>query len=59
MFFGIAMFAKFFLESVNYMEHYGLVRIKGTPVELHHSWNTNKRISSILLYNVTRHSHHH
>ena len=59
MFIGIAMFAKFFLESINYIEHYGLVRIKGTPVELHHSWNTNKRISSILLYNVTRHSHHH
>ncbi len=59
MFIGIAMFAKFFLESINYVEHYGLVRIKGTPVELHHSWNTNKWISSILLYNVTRHSHHH
>ena len=59
MFIGIAIFAKFFLESVNYMEHYGLVRIKGSPVELHHSWNTNRRISSILLYNVTRHSHHH
>lgn len=59
MFFCIALFAKFFLECVNYMEHYGLVRVKGTPVSLHHSWNTNKRISSILLYNVTRHSHHH
>ena len=25
----------------------------------HHSWNTNSFISSILLYNVTRHSSHH
>ena len=58
-FIGIALFAKFFLEVVNYMEHYGLVRAPGTPVAPRHSWNTNKRVSSILLYNLTRHSHHH
>jgi len=58
-FFGIALFAKFFLEVVNYMEHYGLVRAPETPVAPRHSWNTNKRVSSILLYNLTRHSHHH
>ena len=56
---GMAVFAKLFLESVNYMEHYGLVRVPGTPVALHHSWNTNKLVSSLLLYNLTRHSHHH
>ena len=59
MFICIAIFAKLFLESVNYMEHYGLVRVPGTPVALHHSWNTNKLVSSLLLYNLTRHSHHH
>ncbi len=58
-FIGIAIFAKFFLETVNYMEHYGLVRVPGTPVAARHSWNTNKRVSSIILYNLTRHSHHH
>lgn len=58
-FLGIAVFAKFFLETVNFMEHYGLVRVPGTPVAHRHSWNTNKRVSSILLYNLTRHSHHH
>lgn len=56
---GISFFAKFFLEITNYMEHYGLVRIPGTPVNPRHSWNTNRRMSSILLYNLTRHSHHH
>jgi len=56
---GMAVFAKLFLETVNYMEHYGLVRVPGTPVALHHSWNTNKLVSSLLLYNLTRHSHHH
>ena len=58
-FLGVSVFAKLFLEIVNYMEHYGLVRVPGTPVAPHHSWNTNKRVSSILLYNLTRHSHHH
>ena len=58
-FISIALFAKFFLEVVNYMEHYGLVRAPGTPIAPRHSWNTNKRVSSILLYNLTRHSHHH
>ena len=59
MFICIAIFAKLFLESVNYMEHYGLVRVPGTPVAVHHSWNSNKLVSSLLLYNLTRHSHHH
>ena len=40
-------------------EHYGLVREEGAPIEPKHSWNTNKRISSVLLYNLTRHSSHH
>ncbi len=56
---GIVIFAKFFLEITNYMEHYGLVRAPGTPVSPKHSWNSNRRVSSILLYNLTRHSHHH
>tara|TARA_A100001037_G_scaffold64942_1_gene57040 strand:- start:2276 stop:3409 length:1134 start_codon:yes stop_codon:yes gene_type:complete len=59
MFLLIATGGKIMLEGVNYMEHYGLVREEGAPIEPKHSWNTNKRISSILLYNLTRHSSHH
>ncbi len=55
----IGMGGKVMLEGVNYMEHYGLVRQEGTPIRPHHSWNTNKRISSIFLFNLTRHSSHH
>ena len=51
--------AKSLLEVINYTEHYGLVRVEGQPVKPHHSWNTNSVISSIYLYNVTRHSSHH
>ena len=51
--------AKALLEVVNYMEHYGIVRDPATPVQPRHSWNTNRRISSWTLFNLTRHSHHH
>lgn len=54
-----ALWGKSLLEIVNYMEHYGMVRNPQTPVQPRHSWNTNKRISSWALFNLTRHSHHH
>jgi alkane 1-monooxygenase len=47
------------LEAVNYFEHYGLVREPGQPVEPRHSWNSNKRVSNAVLFNLARHSHHH
>ena len=54
-----ALWGKALLEIVNYMEHYGLVRDPNQPVQPRHSWNTNRRISSWALFNLTRHSHHH
>ncbi len=59
LFLGQALWAKVILEIVNYMEHYGLVRIEGKPVEPRHSWNTNKIVSSLVLFSLTRHSAHH
>ena len=53
------VWAKFLLETVNYIEHYGLVRVPGTAIEPRHSWNSNHRISSYVLFNLTRHSAHH
>ena len=52
------------LESVNYIEHYGLVRKKlpsgrYEPVQEHHSWNSDHFLGRILLYELTRHSDHH
>ena len=54
-----AFFAKSLLEAINYIEHYGLIREPGKPVHPRHSWNSNSVLSSIYLYNVTRHSSHH
>ena len=54
-----AFIAKSLLEVINYTEHYGLVRVPGKKVRPRHSWNSNSVMSSIFLYNVTRHSSHH
>jgi len=58
-FMACALGAKALLEIVNYMEHYGMVRNPALPVQPRHSWNTNRRISSWSMFNLTRHSHHH
>lgn len=58
-FLASALWGKALLEIVNYMEHYGMVRDPATPVQPRHSWNTNRRLSSWTMFNLTRHSHHH
>lgn len=50
---------KIYLEVVNYIEHYGLVRIPGTRVESRHSWDSHRRISTGMFYNLMLHSNHH
>jgi alkane 1-monooxygenase len=51
------------LETVNYIEHYGLRRKKnGTNYERTmpiHSWNSNHPIGRLLLLELSRHSDHH
>lgn len=50
---------KIYLEVVNYIEHYGLVRIPGTRVESRHSWDSHRRVSTGMFYNLMLHSNHH
>lgn len=52
------------LETVNYIEHYGLLRLKLPSgryerVQEIHSWNSNHVLGRIVLYELTRHSDHH
>ncbi len=52
------------LETVNYLEHYGLKRELGPHhrwerVRPAHSWNSNCVLGRLLLFNLTRHSDHH
>ncbi len=59
----IALVGVLLLETINYIEHYGLARKKVndryeriTPA---HSWNSNHVIGRMVLYELTRHSDHH
>jgi fatty acid desaturase len=54
-----AFISKILLETINYVEHYGLIRENGKPVRPRHSWNSNTFISSAFTFNLTRHSAHH
>lgn len=52
------------LETVNYVEHYGLSRRPGERgraerVMPHHSWNSSHPLGRTLLFDLTRHSDHH
>jgi alkane 1-monooxygenase len=52
------------LETVNYVEHYGLRRKEIEPgvyekVKPGHSWNSDHILGRIMLYELTRHSDHH
>jgi len=58
------IFGFLMLESVNYIEHYGLLRLKTKSGRYErvgevHSWNSNHIIGRIILYELTRHSDHH
>ena len=60
----IAVIGFLLLETVNYIEHYGLRRKKMEngryeAVKPYHSWNSNHPLGRIYLYELTRHSDHH
>lgn len=61
---GIALIAILLLESINYIEHYGLHRRLSANQEFEritnfHSWNSDHALGRIFLYELTRHPHHH
>ena len=52
------------LESVNYIEHYGLSRKSISPTlyekaKPEHSWNSNHPLGRLVLFELSRHSDHH
>ena len=52
------------LETVNYIEHYGLLRQQNSHgnyevVKRHHSWNSNHLLGRAILFELSRHSEHH
>ena len=63
-FFAAAFMGILLLETVNYIEHYGLQRKQTAPDKYErampqHSWNSNHAIGRMLLFELSRHSDHH
>jgi len=61
---AIATVGFLLLETVNYIEHYGLRRARTASghfemVKPMHSWNSDHELGRIFLYELTRHSDHH
>ena len=59
-----AVFGFTLLETVNYLEHYGLLRQKTASGRYErctpeHSWNSDHLVTNLFLYHLQRHSDHH
>ena len=59
-------YAIFLLETINYVEHYGLQRRergghgeRAEPFAMQHAWNADHWLTNCLLANLQRHSDHH
>lgn len=63
-FMAASLFGILLLETVNYIEHYGLLRNKNENdryerVQHHHSWNSDHPLGRAMLFELSRHSDHH
>ena len=63
-FVAAALIGALLLETVNYIEHYGLMRREVAPgryepVRPQHSWNSDHMFGRLILFNLPRHSDHH
>jgi alkane 1-monooxygenase len=59
-----SLLAMLLLETINYIEHYGLFRREVRPgvyerTTPHHSWNASERLTNWVLFQLQRHADHH
>ena len=59
-----SLWTNFQLTSANYVEHYGLLRLKEADgryerCQPRHSWNSNHVVSNWMLFHLQRHADHH
>src|SRR3546814_12649236 len=51
--------ARFWVESFNYFQHYGLIRVPGGAIARRHVWNHLKPLSRVMGFEITNHADHH
>ena len=57
--FLVLTISNFELEALNYMEHYGLIREKGQPIDYRHSWDNSNLFTSWFFIEIGRQGDHH
>ena len=62
---GVAVLAamwvisNFELEALNYLEHYGLIRVKNQPIDYRHNWDNATLFTSWFFIEIGRQADHH
>ena len=51
--------SNFELEALNFLEHYGLIREKGQPIDYRHSWDNSTAFTSWFFIEIGRQADHH
>ena len=51
--------SNFELEALNYLEHYGLIRVKDQPIDYRHNWDNNTLFTSWFFIEIGRQADHH
>jgi alkane 1-monooxygenase/p-cymene monooxygenase len=51
--------ARFWVECFNYFQHYGLVRVEGSPIARRHVWNHFGWFTRRMGWEITNHADHH
>jgi alkane 1-monooxygenase len=54
-----AIGGKLIHRSIDYTQHYGLVRVEGAPIQPRHSWECHRTLSNAIFFNLPRHADHH
>lgn len=56
---GASLGARYMMETFNYFQHYGLVRVPNAPIAKRHVWNHLGMLSRLVGFEITNHVDHH
>ena len=56
---GAMVISRFWVESFNYFQHYGIVRAAGKPIARRHLWNHLGFFTRPVAFEITNHADHH
>jgi hypothetical protein len=51
--------SNFELEALNYLEHYGLIRVKDQPIDYRHNWDNSTAFTAWFFIEIGRQADHH